>query len=122
MRKNWIGLSLAVVALAVSPSVGFACDQKTEVADAKDAKAATAHTSVAVNGDGKGCGLPCCAHAKEADGDKIAANDAGGKPCAANDAKACPKKSTPSAAAAAKAEPAKETAKAGPATTPGNHR
>jgi hypothetical protein len=125
VTKNWIGISLAVVALAVSASAAFACDQQAAAADAKDAKGATADAAVAANGAtkaGTGCDMPCCAHAKEAVADKNAANGAEAKPCAANDAKGCPKKATATAATAAKAEPAKETAKAEPATTPGTHR
>ena len=118
MTKNWIGLSLAAVALAVSASAGFACDQQAAAADAKDAKGATA---VAAKNETKGCDMPCCAHAKEAAGEKVAANDAGATPCTAHDAKACPKKATATATAAAKAA-SKDTAKAEPATTPGTHR
>jgi len=124
VTKNWIGLSLAAFALAVSASAGFACDQHAGAADAKDAKGATDDKALAANGTSKGCDMPCCAHANAAANDKNAANNAAEKPCSAHDAKGCPKKATATAtaSAAAKADPAKDTAKAEPPATPGTNR
>jgi hypothetical protein len=122
VTKNWIGLSLAGVALAVSVTAGFACDQHAAAADAKDQKGAADDKALAANGTTKGCDMPCCAHAKEAANEKNAANAAAEKPCSAHDAKGCPKKATATAAAAAKTEPAKEAPTAEPPATPGTHR
>ena len=116
MRKNWIGLSLAAVALAVSASTCFACGEQAQAADAKDVK------TVAANGDAKGCDMPCCAHANTATGEKTAAPATGEKPCTVQEAKGCPKKAGATAAAIAKAEPAQDTAKAEPAVDPGTQR
>lgn len=124
MTKNWIGLSLAAVALVVSASAGFACDQ--QAADAKDAKGATDDKALAANGTTKGCDMPCCAHAKEAANEKTVADAAAEKPCSAHAGKGCPKKAASTATAAAKAEPAAEPAKdasaAEPAPNSGTHR
>jgi len=109
--NRWIGLTLAVAALALSATVGFACDQRAQAVAVEDVKA------VAANGEMKGCDMPCCAHAKLAAGDKAAAEPAGEKPCAAHDAKGCPKKT--GATAAAKTDPPKDTAKAEPSADPG---
>lgn len=122
MTKNWIGLSLAAVALTVSVSTGFACDQQAPAADSKEATDAKDAKTVAANGHAAGCDMPCCAHAKDAVNDKNAANAPAEKPCAAHDAKGCPKKAAPAAVAAAKSEPAKDAAKAQPAAAPGTHR
>jgi len=122
VTKNWMGLSFAAVALAVSVSTAFACDQQAQAADAKDTKDAKDGAVVAANGSAKGCDMPCCAHAKAAANDKTATNDATEKPCSAHDAKGCPKKASTATAAAAKAEPAKDAAKAEPAASPGTNR
>ena len=114
--NRWFGWTLAAVALAVSGSAGFACDQHAQAAEAKDVKA------VAANGNAKGCDMPCCAHAAAAANDKNAAPPAGEKPCSAHEAKGCPKKAGATAAAVAKAEPAQDAAKAEPAVDPGTHR
>ena len=113
--NRWIGWTLAVAALSVSASAGFACDQHAEAAEAKDSKAFVA------NGAEKGCDMPCCAHAKAAVTDK-AAEAAGEKPCASHDLKGCPKKAGAAAAAVAKTEPAKDTAKVEAAADPGTNR
>ena len=114
--NRWIGWTLAAVALAVSASTGFACDQHAQAAEAKDVKA------VAANGDAKGCDMPCCAHANAAANDKPAAGAPAEKPCAAHDPKGCPKKAGATAAAIAKTEPAKEAAKVEPPADPGTNR
>ena len=116
MTKNWIGLSVAVMALAVSTSMCLACGEQAQAADAKDVK------TVAANGDAKGCDMPCCAQANAAANVKNAANAAVEKPCAAHDAKGCPKKAGATAGTVAKAEPAQDTAKAEPAVDPGTNR
>ena len=124
--KNWIGLSLAAAALAVSASAGFACEDHAQAADANDpAKApaqAVAAKAVPATDTAKGCDMPCCAQAKAAAGDQKAANDAAEKPCSAHEAKGCPKKAPTATAAAAKIEPAKDTAKAAPPASPGTNR
>lgn len=114
--NRWIGWTLAALALAVSASTGFACDQRAEAAEAKDVKA------VAANGNAKGCDMPCCAHANAAANNKIVAEAATEKPCAAHDPKGCPKKAGATAAAVANTEPAKGAAKAEPAADPGTNR
>ena len=116
MTKNWIGLSVAALALAVSASTCLACNEQAQAADAKDVK------TVAANGDAKGCDMPCCAHASAAANDKNVALKAGDKPCAAHEAKGCSKKAGATAAAVAGVEPAQDAAKAEPAADPGTHR
>lgn len=118
MTKNWIGMSVLSVALAVSASTCFACGEQAQAADAKDVKPAAA------NGEAKGCDMPCCAHAAVAandKNDKNAAPPAGDKPCSAMAAKGCPKKAE-AEATVAKSEPAQDTAKAEPAVDPGTQR
>jgi hypothetical protein len=107
VTKTWVRLSLAAVAVTAFASVGFACDKH---ADAKDAQAIPDDKAAVAKDDSTGCDMPCCAHAKAAADDKVAANAAGEKPCAAGVAKGCAKKAT--ATVAAKTEPAKEPAKA----------
>jgi hypothetical protein len=114
VTNRWIGWTLGVMALTVSASAGFACDQAANAADAKDAKA------VASNGASAGCDMPCCAHAKA--GDKVAAEAPAEKPCAAHDGKGCPKKAAATATAVAKTDPAKDAAKPDPAADPGTNR
>ena len=114
--NRWFGWTLAAVALAVSASTGFACDQHAQAAEAKDVKA------VATNGEVKGCDMPCCAHATTAANDKPAPDAAAAKPCTAHDAKGCPKKAGSTAPTVATTEPAKEAAKTEPAADPGTNR
>ena len=116
MTKNWIGLSVLAVAVAVSASTCFACGEQAQAADEKDVK------TVAATGDTKGCDMPCCAHTNMAAQDKKAAPLAAEKPCSATAAKGCPKKSGTAVAAVAKAEPVVAEAKAEPAVDPGSHR
>jgi len=119
VTKNWIGISVLTVALAVSASTCFACGEQAQAADAKDVK------TVAANGETKGCDMPCCAHAAAAAAaanDKNATPPAGEKPCSATAAKGCPKRAGATAATVAKAEPAQDTAKAAPAVDPGTQR
>jgi hypothetical protein len=111
-----MGLSMALAALALSVSAGFACDHESRAADAKDAKDAK---GAVANGQTKGCDMPCCAHAEAAAADGAVAAQTGEKPCAAHDAKGCPKKAA--AAVAAKSDATKEAAgnqAAKPATQP----
>jgi len=117
VTKNWIGMSVLTVALAVSASTCFACGEQAQAADAKDAQ------PVAANGEAKqGCAMPCCAQAAVAANDKNATPPAGDKPCSASAAKGCPKKATAAVATVAKSEPAQDTAKAEPAVDPGTQR
>jgi hypothetical protein len=118
MTKNWIGLGVLAIAVAVSGSTCFACGEE-KAADAKDIK------TVAANGETKGCDMPCCAHAAAAAvaaNDKHAAAPAGEKPCAATAAKGCPKKAAATSATVAKAEPAQDTVAAEPVADPGAQR
>ena len=125
MTKRFVGLSFAVLALAVSATAGYACEEQAQAAEANDAKDAKAAVASA---DEKGCDMPCCAHAKTAANDKVAANEQGAvnaadeKPCAAHAGKACPKKAAATAATVAKTEPAQEAAKPEPPSDPGTNR
>ena len=132
MIKNWIGLTVAAAALAVSASTCFACGEEAKAAEAQDAKA------VAANGAATGCDKPCCAHANaaaktaaivtpNAPADaaataKTTATATGDMPCHGVEAKGCPKKKGATATTVAKAEPAQDTAKAAPAVGPGTQR
>jgi hypothetical protein len=116
VMKRWTGWTLAAMAVAVSVSAGFACDQAAPVAEAKDAKA------VAATEPAKGCDMPCCANAKRAADDAKTAATSDEKPCAGHDPKGCPKKAGATAVAVAKAEPAKDAPKAAPSADPGTHR
>ena len=112
--KRRIGSTLMAVALGVSASSAFACNEHAQAAEVKDEKV------VAAKADTKDCDMPCCAKAKAASDKKIAA--APEKPCAAHDAKGCPKKAEAKAAAVAKAEPAKDAAPVAAPADPGTHR
>jgi hypothetical protein len=114
-RMGWT--AAAAIALAMTATSSWACDQHAQAADAK---------AVAANGEAKGCDKPCCA-TKTADDAKNAVAPAAAlaavntddgkkcdKPCDAGktaDGKGCPKKG----AMVAKAEPAKDAPKADPA-------
>jgi hypothetical protein len=126
--KPWMGwTAAAAIALTMTATTSFACDEHAQAADAKDPKA------VAAAGDAKGCDKPCCAKKTAADAKAAAAptaalpavNAADAKPaeapCAAAhaaDGKSCPKKT----GLVAKAEPAKDTPAAEPAPTSGANR
>jgi hypothetical protein len=97
------------LALAVSTTTAFACDQHKKAADAIDPKTA------AVKGETTGCELPCCAHAKEGPDPKAAAVAKSDTPSATHAATACPKNA---AATVAKSDPARETPKTDPAAEP----
>lgn len=116
MTKNWMGLSVLAVALAVSASTCLACGEQAQAADAKDVK------TVAVTGETKGCDMPCCAHANVAANEKNPAPLAAEKPCSATAAKGCPKKPGTTVAAVTKAEPVHAAENAEPAIDPGSHR
>jgi hypothetical protein len=116
VMKRWTGWTVAAVAIAVSVSAAFACDQAAPAAEAKNVKA------VAAKEPAKGCDMPCCAHAKLAAVDAKTAAASDEKPCAGHDPKGCPKKAGATAATVAKAEPAKDAPKAAPSADPGTHR
>ncbi len=123
---RWMKWTLAAAALATAANVGFACDEHANSADAKDVKAA-------VQKDGKGCDMPCCAHAKDAADVKTVADAkaaaaapapaaaAAETPCAAHNGKGCPKKAA-AAATVAKSEPEKESPKAESQASSGSQR
>lgn len=117
-KRRWIGGIAAAVAVVVTASAAFACDQHAEAAAVKDSKA------VVVNANQKDCDMPCCAHAKNAVAAKADAPKAGDTPCAAHAAKGCAKKASTAVAQVepAKVEPAKEAVKAEPAVDPGTNR
>lgn len=122
---RWMGwTAAAALALTVTATAGFACDQHAQAAAGTDAKAG------ATGGDAKGCAMPCCAKKAAAEAKHevkaapaVAANEGAAKcdkPCDAGktaDGKSCPKKT-----AVAKAEPAKDSPKAVPAPDSGASR
>ena len=111
--RRWIGGIAAASAVVLAVGGAFACDQRAEAGEVKDAKTVTAKA------DHKDCDMPCCAHAKNAVAAKTDAAKTGEAPCAAHAAKGCAKKaSTPVAAA----EPAKEVVKVEPSVSPGTNR
>lgn len=115
VRNRSLGWTLAGLALALSFSAGLACDQQAKNTEGKDTPVAAAKL------EGAGCDMPCCAHAKAADDEKVAAvAPPADKPCAGHGSKGCPKRAA--ATAAAKAEPAKDVAETDTPSSPGTNR